>query len=377
MSSEKFCLRWNDFEENISNAFKDIRAEKDFFDVTIACEDDQLMAHKVILSACSPFFKNVLRRNQHQHPLLYLKGVSVRDMEALLNFMYHGKVNVAQGDLNSFLQVAEDLKVKGKLLIFPLWESHLTDIALGLAQYNPGSVPQIKERNLSRSQQSEYETTPAAKRPRPSPFTPRVNHQPGAEGDDDIEVIVPGVKFEPLTDPLPTVMRDPIQSEVQPVEQNMAVYDEYQMQGSMMESLRDWGDYERQSGVHGYNTNMIRIQDTFGAGRIFVWVGHCGPKSITRDCPFYSKRKSRNIRNICKSFQFQIKKYVIYIKKNHIWEKPDIFPENDNQKNCGPRRNVRASKSGYMCGTNGFVCPWNDVQWIGWKNKIRPDVLDS
>jgi len=249
MSSEKFCLRWNDFEENISNAFKDIRAEKDFFDVTIACEDDQLMAHKVILSACSPFFKNILRRNQHQHPLLYLKGVSVRDMEALLNFMYHGKVNVAQGDLNSFLQVAEDLKVKG------------------LAQYNPGSVPQIKERNLSRSQQSESETTPAAKRPRPSPFTPRVNHQPGAEGDDDIEVIVPGVKFEPLLDPLPTVMRDPIQPEVQPVEQNMAAYDEYQMQGSMMESLRDWGDYERQSGVHGYNTNMIRIQDTFGAGK--------------------------------------------------------------------------------------------------------------
>jgi len=59
------------------------------------------------------FFKNVLRRNKHQHPLIYLKGVSYRDMEAVLNFMYHGEVNIAQDDLNSFLQVAEDLSVRG------------------------------------------------------------------------------------------------------------------------------------------------------------------------------------------------------------------------------------------------------------------------
>ena len=121
MSSEKFCLRWNDFEKNISSAFKDIREDKEFFDITIACEDEQLQAHKVILSACSPFFKNVLRRNQHQHPLLYLKGVSFRDMEAVLNFMYHGEVNVAQDDLNSFLQVAEDLRVKGNISSYYKW----------------------------------------------------------------------------------------------------------------------------------------------------------------------------------------------------------------------------------------------------------------
>jgi len=81
MSSEKFCLKWNDFERNISSAFRDIRDEKEFFDITLACEDDQLSAHRVILSACSPFFKGVLRRNPHQHPLLYLKGVTFRDMQ--------------------------------------------------------------------------------------------------------------------------------------------------------------------------------------------------------------------------------------------------------------------------------------------------------
>jgi len=112
--SEKFCLRWNDFETNISSAFKDLRDDKDFFDVTLSCDDDeQIKAHKVILSACSPFFRNVLRRNPHPHPLLYLKSVKYTDIQAVLNFMYHGEVNVAQEELNSFLAVAEDLRVKG------------------------------------------------------------------------------------------------------------------------------------------------------------------------------------------------------------------------------------------------------------------------
>merc|ERR1712013_282526 len=67
MGSEKFCLRWNDFESNISSAFKDLRDDKDFFDLTLACEDDEkIQAHKVILAACSPFFHHVLRHNPHQ-----------------------------------------------------------------------------------------------------------------------------------------------------------------------------------------------------------------------------------------------------------------------------------------------------------------------
>ena len=113
MASESFCLRWNDFESNLATAFCELRENKDFCDVTLACEDEQIQAHKVILSACSPFFHMVLRRNPHQHPLIYLKGVKLSDLKSLLNFMYHGEVNVAQEELNSFLALAEELKVKG------------------------------------------------------------------------------------------------------------------------------------------------------------------------------------------------------------------------------------------------------------------------
>ena len=112
-SKEKFCLRWNDFEKNIRGAFQEIRADKDFFDVTVACEEGQVSAHKVILSACSPFFRSVLRRNPHQHPLLYFKGIRHSEMAAVMDFMYQGEVSVAQEDLNTFLSVAEELKIKG------------------------------------------------------------------------------------------------------------------------------------------------------------------------------------------------------------------------------------------------------------------------
>lgn len=113
MSADKFCLRWNDFESNVSSAFRDLRKEEDFFDVTLACEDSQMKAHKVILSACSPFFKTILRRNPHHHPLLYLKGVRSTELGNVLSFMYQGEVNVAQESLNTFLTVAEELQVKG------------------------------------------------------------------------------------------------------------------------------------------------------------------------------------------------------------------------------------------------------------------------
>ena len=91
MAAEKFCLKWNDFEKNISVTFRELREDKDFFDVTLACEEnEQIQAHKVILAACSPFFRGILRNNQHPHPLLYLKGVTAQDLQSVLNFMYHG-----------------------------------------------------------------------------------------------------------------------------------------------------------------------------------------------------------------------------------------------------------------------------------------------
>lgn len=172
MATEKFCLKWNDFENNISVAFRDLRNEKDFFDITLACEDSQIQAHKVILSACSPFFRNVLRNNPHAHPLIYLRGMKYSDLESVLNFMYHGEVNVAQEELNSFLSVAEDLKVKG-----------LTQNQNG----EPTNNKRASSPTPSKSKPPDRDPGPPTKRSRPAPVVIE---------EDDIQEVIP-VKSEP------------------------------------------------------------------------------------------------------------------------------------------------------------------------------------
>ena len=113
-SSEKFCLKWDDFQTNIVSSFPELRNDEDFSDVTLVCEDNtQIRAHKVILGACSPFFNSVLRRNQHPNPLLYMRGVKTRDLTALVDFVYNGEAEVFQEDLDSFLALAEEVKLKG------------------------------------------------------------------------------------------------------------------------------------------------------------------------------------------------------------------------------------------------------------------------
>jgi len=121
-AQENFCLRWNDFESNLATAFSDLRNDEELCDVSLATDDEAVVAaHKVVLSACSPHLKEVIRKHirsgrglgQSSNMLIYLRGVRHADLMSILEFMYRGSVNVAQEDLNSFLAVAEDLKVRG------------------------------------------------------------------------------------------------------------------------------------------------------------------------------------------------------------------------------------------------------------------------
>ena len=112
--SERLCLQWNDFQNNIKDAFGHLRDTIDFVDVTLACEDGrQIEAHKVILAASSPFFEKILKQNIHSHPLIYMIGMKSDDMTAIVDFVYFGEANVYQENLDSFLTIAEELQLKG------------------------------------------------------------------------------------------------------------------------------------------------------------------------------------------------------------------------------------------------------------------------
>jgi len=107
-------LKVNDFHVNISNTFIELKEKLDFSDVTLACdEDQQIEAHKVVLSASSEFFKGILKKQKHSHPLLYLGNVSKRDLLKVLDFIYIGEVEIYQDDLERFISVAKRLQLNG------------------------------------------------------------------------------------------------------------------------------------------------------------------------------------------------------------------------------------------------------------------------
>jgi len=110
---QQFCLRWNDFQSNIVTCFKHLRTERSFTDVTLACDGQTCKAHKMVLSACSPYFKSLLENNPSKHPIIILKDVPFNHLQSILEFMYAGEVNVPQDSLPAFLKTAERLKVKG------------------------------------------------------------------------------------------------------------------------------------------------------------------------------------------------------------------------------------------------------------------------
>jgi len=241
-SSEKFCLRWNDFETNISGAFRELRDDKDFFDVTLACDDEQMQAHKVILSACSPFFRTILRRNKHEHPLLYLKGVKYVDLVSVLNFMYHGEVNVAQEELNSFLAVAEDLKVKG------------------LTQNGSDSTP-VPRKEPPKPRPPPEKESQAIKRVRPPPsFLPPTptNHTNYHQDAEDIVEVVP-IKTEPATLPAPLPIPAPLpMPTIPPCDQSYStsVVADHDMEYGEGEEYADYETgYEEIAGT-GYDSGM-------------------------------------------------------------------------------------------------------------------------
>ena len=112
--SEKLCLKWNDFQENVNVAFGNLREDNEFADVTLACEDgEQIEAHKVILAASSPTFQSLLKRSRNPHPLIYMRGVKSENLIAIVDFLYRSEANVYQENFDSFLDLAEELRLKG------------------------------------------------------------------------------------------------------------------------------------------------------------------------------------------------------------------------------------------------------------------------
>ncbi|KAG1676901.1 Protein bric-a-brac 1 [Nymphon striatum] len=113
MTSQQLCVKWNNHQNNMLGIFSELLVNDHFVDVTIACDGESLKAHRMVLSACSPFFKDLLISNPCPHPIIILNNIDFKDLKILLDFMYKGQVNVRKDKLQNVLKAAEILKVKG------------------------------------------------------------------------------------------------------------------------------------------------------------------------------------------------------------------------------------------------------------------------
>lgn len=133
-----------------------------FVDVTLACGGKIYSAHKFVLSTCSDYFQKIFSKNTSNNPIVFMKDVSSNDIEALLDFMYHGEVNVPQSSLGSLIKTAESLQIKG----------------LAVPDDPPSSRKkqdrEKRERDLSSSSHYESRSPPPKRRSRNSP--PRRNN---------------------------------------------------------------------------------------------------------------------------------------------------------------------------------------------------------
>ena len=114
--SEKFNLKWNDFQPHIVASFSTLKTEQKFADVTLMSDDyQQVKAHKIVLATCSDYFTKVLEQNQHSHPILCLDGINKQELLKILDYVYNGEVEVPEESLQRFLHIAQKFQLQGLL----------------------------------------------------------------------------------------------------------------------------------------------------------------------------------------------------------------------------------------------------------------------
>ncbi|XP_052122621.1 longitudinals lacking protein, isoforms A/B/D/L-like isoform X2 [Frankliniella occidentalis] len=192
MADQQFCLRWNNHQNTLISVFDTLLEGEILVDCTLAAEGKFLRAHKVVLSACSPFFSDLLRQHYEQHPILIMKDVKFDQLKAMLDYMYRGEVKISQDQLGTFLKAAESLQIKGLSDSAP---NHEVQPKLKLNDTRTSRPP---------SKPDEEPMTPRSNNLSPPPRRKRRRHPSGSE-DDVTEESSSELVLDPSSSPPPRV----------------------------------------------------------------------------------------------------------------------------------------------------------------------------
>ncbi|XP_023014952.1 uncharacterized protein isoform X13 [Leptinotarsa decemlineata] len=287
MASEQFSLCWDNFHKNMSSGMNSLLENEDLVDVTLAVQGKCLKAHKMVLSVCSPYFKELFKSNPCQHPIVFMKDVSFEALSDLLQFMYQGEVQVSQENLTTFIKTAEALQIKG-----------LTGDGNGSADVEANDPQEKPTRPIE-----EYKPVPRPKKQQPAPLpTPSVK-RPRLSVSSDSQPLPPTIT---KTEPVASVQQvgltpEPaIQFKMEPYDQNQSLLDETGDDNFGDDALDDTAgddneDYSMmESGVGDEEPQAGTSTDGAGEGQdtIYFDVGTKNPKIIVDDYDFNMARKT-------------------------------------------------------------------------------------
>ncbi|XP_023014993.1 uncharacterized protein isoform X49 [Leptinotarsa decemlineata] len=298
MASEQFSLCWDNFHKNMSSGMNSLLENEDLVDVTLAVQGKCLKAHKMVLSVCSPYFKELFKSNPCQHPIVFMKDVSFEALSDLLQFMYQGEVQVSQENLTTFIKTAEALQIKG-----------LTGDGNGSADVEANDPQEKPTRPIE-----EYKPVPRPKKQQPAPLpTPSVK-RPRLSVSSDSQPLPPTIT---KTEPVASVQQvgltpEPaIQFKMEPYDQNQSLLDETGDDNFGDDALDDTAgddneDYSMmESGVGDEEPQAGTSTDGAGEGQGVIWigVGSKNPKIILDDNDFViHTKKSGQTRWRCSQY---------------------------------------------------------------------------
>ncbi|XP_071515085.1 uncharacterized protein [Panulirus ornatus] len=194
MDGGLLSLKWNNHRSTFLHVLSTVRRKESYCDVTVACDGKFYPVHKLVLSTCSDYFEQMFERTSCKHPIIVLKDIRHEDLEALLNYMYVGEVNVLQSDLSGLIKAAECLRIKGLAV--------------------PDEAPSEPESSHDGKRSIPWVNDgPEAKRRRPeevSPVSQRIGHTSGDKGGRDPISRSPASYREPFR--VPPRTRDPLRA---------------------------------------------------------------------------------------------------------------------------------------------------------------------
>lgn len=150
---QQYVLRWNNHKSNLVDILDGLFQKKSYVDCTLHVDDMKFCVHRVVLAANSSYFQQILQDVPMDHCTILFPGVQGFEMQALLDYMYTGEVNVTQSQIPRIIQIANQLEVKGLFDMTDLKEK-FDKIKVDDAPYPGIQASQINNNKLSSNQQS-------------------------------------------------------------------------------------------------------------------------------------------------------------------------------------------------------------------------------